>query len=104
MRLKGRHWFMLWLVLFLVVSGVVVARQTRALAAARRIRVLRAERATLEARRADAERRIRTAKTRQVLGPRAQQLGLHFPGDSEFVTFAVPDSPGGAGQGRAGDR
>lgn len=92
MRLKGRHWLMLWLVLFLCVAAAVVARQTAAFAAARRLRDLRAERTTLEARRADLERRIRTARTRQVLGPRAQALGLHFPGDSEFVTFAVPAS------------
>lgn len=94
MRLKGRHWVTLWLVLFLGITGAVVWRQTQAFAAARRIRQLRAEQATLEARRADAERRIRTARTRQVLGPRVQQrLGLHFPGDSEFVTFATPAAP-----------
>jgi cell division protein FtsB len=45
----------------------------------------------LEARRADLERRIRIASSRQVLVPQAQrQLGLHEPGDSEFVLFALP--------------
>jgi hypothetical protein len=100
MRLKGRHWVIFWLLLFLGVTSAVVARQTRALETARRLRALRSQRATLEARRADVERRIRTARTRQVLGPRVQALGLHFPGDSEFVTFAVPADSGAAAGAR----
>jgi hypothetical protein len=104
MRLKGRHWVTFWLLLFLGVTGAVVARQTRALDTARRLRDLRSQRATLEARRADAERRIRTARTRQVLGPRVQSLGLRFPGDSDFVTFAVPGDSAATVAASAGDR
>jgi hypothetical protein len=104
MRLKGRHWVTFWLLLFLGVTGVVVARQTRALDTARRLRDLRSQRATLEARRADVERRIRTAHTRQVLGPRVQSLGLRFPGDSDFVTFAVPGESATTGGTPDGER
>jgi cell division protein FtsL len=94
MRLKGRHWVVLWLLVFLGGALVVVARQTAAFRTARRLRDLRDERSSLEARRADLERRIRVASSRQVLVPIAKRaLGLHEPADSEFVLFAVPDVP-----------
>jgi cell division protein FtsB len=90
-RLKGRHWVLLWLLIFLVGALMVVGRQTAAFRTARRLRDLREERSTLEARRADLERRIRVASSRQVLVPLARRtLGLHEPADSEFVLFAVP--------------
>lgn len=91
MRLKGRHWVLLWLLIFLGGALVVVARQTAGFRSARRLRDLREERSSLESRRADLERRIRLASSRQVLVPIAQRLlGLHEPADSEFVLFAVP--------------
>ncbi len=94
MPLKGRHWVMLWLGLFLGVAATVVARQTAAYQAASRIRRLREERGSLEARRADLQRRIRDASSRQVLGHKAEEsLGLHQPSDSELTVFPVPSSP-----------
>jgi len=90
-RIKGRHWVVLWLLVFLGGALVVVARQTSAFGTARRLRELREERSNLEARRADLERRIRVASSRQVLVPIARRaLGLHEPADSQFVLFAVP--------------
>ena len=95
MRLKGRHWVMLWLLIFLVVAAVVVARQTAAFRMASRLRGLREERSTLEARRADLERRIRDASGRTRLVPLAQrELGLHLPSDSEFVIFPLAADSG----------
>jgi hypothetical protein len=100
MRLKGRHWMILWLLIFLGGALAVVARQTTALRTARRLHDLREERSSLEARRAELERRIRIASSRQVLVPVAERsLGLHEPADSEFVLFVVPPPPT-AGQGR----
>jgi hypothetical protein len=94
-RLKGRHWVVLWLLIFLGGALVVVARQTAAFRTARRLHDLREERSSLEARRADLERRIRIASSRQVLIPRAERmLDLHEPADSEFVLFPVPVPPG----------
>jgi hypothetical protein len=93
-RLKGRHWVLLWLLIFLGGALIVVGRQTDAFRTARRLRELRDERSSLEARRADAERRIRNGSSRQVLVPIARRtLGLHEPADSEFVLFPVPESP-----------
>jgi hypothetical protein len=90
-RIRGRHWVLLWLLVFLGGALIVVARQTSAFRTARGLRDLREERGTLEARRADLERRIRVASSRQVLVPIARRsLGLHEPADSEFVLFAVP--------------
>jgi hypothetical protein len=88
MNLKGRHWIMLWLVLFLVVTGLVVTRQTSGFEAAKRLNVLREEHRALSARRAELDRQIRSASSRQVLTERgAQALGLHMPSDSELVDF-----------------
>ena len=90
----------LWLLIFLGGALAVVARQTAALRTARRLHDLREERSSLEARRAELERRIRIASSRQVLVPVAERLlGLHEPADSEFVVFVVP-APATAGQDR----
>jgi hypothetical protein len=100
MRLKGRHWMILWLLIFLGGALAVVARQTAAFRTARRLHDLREERSSLEARRAELERRIRIASSRQVLVPIAKRsLGLHEPADSEFVLFVVP-APAATGRGR----
>lgn len=91
MRLKGRHWLVFWLIIFLCVLVGITTRQTAGFRTARRVRELREERLALEARRADLERRIRLASSRQVLVPVAERLlGLHEPGDSEFTLFALP--------------
>lgn len=91
MALKGRHWLALWLLAFLAVAWVVIARQTAALRAARALADARVTRAGLEARHAELERRIRTAQSRAVLLPRAeQQLGLHLPADTEIILLPLP--------------
>jgi hypothetical protein len=98
MQLKGRHWVLLWLFIFLGGAVAVVARQTAALQTARRLHDLREERRNLEARRAELERRIRLASSRQILVPLAERMfGLHEPADSEFVLFPMPLDPGGTG-------
>lgn len=95
MRLKGRHWLMLWLVIFVCVLLAVATRQSAAFRTARRLGELREERTALEARRGELERRIRVASSRQVLVPIAERtLGLHQPSDSEFVLFVVPPRGG----------
>jgi hypothetical protein len=94
-RVKGRHWVLLWLLIFLGGALAVVSRQTTALRTARRLHDLREQRGILEARRAELERRIRVASSREVLVPIARRnLGLHEPVDSEFVLFAVPPRHG----------
>lgn len=94
MQLKGRHWLLLWLFIFLGGAVAVVARQTASLQTARRLRELREERRSLEAQRADLERRIRLASSREVLVPMAERtFGLHEPADSEFVLFPAPLPP-----------
>ena len=97
MTLKGRHWVMLWLVVALAVLGTVTARQTLGYSAADALRVAREERAGLEARRGELERRIHQASSRQVLVPRATaSLGLHEPGANEMTVFVMPgDLQGG---------
>lgn len=91
MRLRGRHWLVLWLVLLLGVLGSITARQAAGFRTARRLRELREERMALEARRGELERRIRVGSSRQVLVQIVEHaLGLHEPSDSEFVLFAVP--------------
>ena len=91
MRLKGRHWLMVWLLISLGVLIGIAARQAAGFRTARRLHDLREQRTTLEARRADLERQIRVASSRQVLVPIAERdLGLHLPSDSEFTLLVLP--------------
>lgn len=90
MRVKGRHWVLLWLALFLAVAGAVIARTSASYRIARDLTRLREERASLEARRAELERRIRAASSRQVLSDRANRAGLRQPEDSEYVLLRWP--------------
>ena len=93
--LKGRYWLAIWLVALLAALWAVIARQTASLNAARALADLRAERAGLEGRRSELERRIRTAGSRAVLLPRAERLGLRLPADTEIILLpsSVPPSP-----------
>src|SRR5687768_3582262 len=67
MQLKGRHWVLVWIGVFLLAAAAIIGRQTSAFEAARRLRELREQRTALEAQRADLERRIREASGRRVL-------------------------------------
>jgi hypothetical protein len=94
MRLKGRHWVLIWIGVFLLTAAAVIGRQTSAFHAARRVRDLREQRTALEAQRADLERRIRESSGRRVLEAKAERdLGLHYPADHEFTLFVVPATP-----------
>ena len=93
MAVRGRHWIAFWLVSLLAALWVVIARQTSALNAARALTDLRQERATLEAKRADLERRVRTGQSRSVLVPRAQRQGLRLPADTEIILIPAPSAP-----------
>jgi len=84
LKLKGRHWLMLWIIVFLVTTIVVVARQASAYRVARRLHDLQEKQTTLESRRADLEHSIRDASSRRTLVPVAERLGLHQPSDSEY--------------------
>ena len=81
---------MLWLLFFLVVTGMIQGRQAFALPTAGRVRALQEERSALEGEEAALQKNIRIATSRRVLGDRAEQeLGLHFPADSEFVNLRL---------------
>lgn len=92
MPFRGRHWIAFWLVALLAALWLVIARQTAALNAARELNDLREERASLEGRRADLERRVRTAQSRSVLLPKAQKQGLRLPADTEIILIPTPPS------------
>lgn len=93
MAVRGRHWIAFWLVALLAALWVVIARQTAALNAARALADVREERATLEGKRADVERRVRTAQSRSVLVPRAQRQGLRLPADTEIILIPLSSEP-----------
>jgi len=90
---RGRHWIAFWLVALLAALWMVIARQTSALNSARALVDLRAERASLEGRRADLDRRARTAQSRTVLLPRARKLGLRLPADTEIILIPAQSPP-----------
>jgi cell division protein FtsL len=87
---RGRHWVAFWLVALLAALWLVIARQTSALNAARELNDLRQERASLEGRRADLERRVRSAQSRAVLLPKARKQGLRLPADTEIILIPTP--------------
>lgn len=81
--LKGRHWVVLWLALFLAIAVIVQTRQLKAFAVAKQLGDLKDRHRTLDGVRADLERQISEASSRRVLLPRAESLGLHVPTDAE---------------------
>jgi hypothetical protein len=84
---------MLWLIVFVCVLLAIATRQSARFRTARRLGELREERMALDARRAELEREIRAASSRQVLVPLAERtLGLHEPSDSEFTLLPVTPS------------
>lgn len=89
MKVRGRHWIFLWLLLFLGVAGAIVTRQREALAVARRLSVLRDRSNELKATRAELERAIKAATSRQVLVPRMERAGLHQPSDLENTSLPM---------------
>ena len=93
MPIRGRHWIAFWLVALLAALWLVIARQTAALNAARALNDLREERASLEGRRADLERRVRSAQSRAVLLPKARKQGLRLPADTEIILIPTPSAP-----------
>lgn len=91
MKVRGRVWLGLWLVVFLATAVAVVARQRSAITTAATLRTLRNERLALEARRAEYETRIREASSRAVLVPKARaRLDLREPTDSEAILLTLP--------------
>jgi hypothetical protein len=80
----------LWLLFFLAILAWVVARQTAAVVLASELGDLEEERAALEGRHAELVARIRQARSRKMLIPRAAALGLRLPADSEIVILQLP--------------
>lgn len=92
-KATGRYWVGFWLTLFLVVAGVVIARQKAAFDTAGRLRKLRETRAALEANHAELERRIRMASTAEALLPKVAGLGLALPPDTATTILVVGPKP-----------
>lgn len=93
MPFRGRHWIAFWLVALLAALWLVIARQTAALNAARELNDLREDRASLEGRRDELERRVRAAQSRAVLLPKARKQGLRLPADTEIILIPTPSEP-----------
>lgn len=91
MKVRGRHWLILWLVLFLGVAAGVISRQRAALLTARSLGLLRTQRAGLEGEKAKLERQIEEATSRTVLIPKMERAGFHQPDDKE-TTILKSDS------------
>lgn len=94
MKLRGRHWLAIWLLLFLGAAVLVVARQRAALLTAGRLAELREKRQALEATRAELIRQIGRATSRDVLVPRMERAGLHLPTDEENIPLRVDTTRG----------
>lgn len=95
MKVRGRHWLMLWLVLFLGVAAAVISRQRAALLTARSLANLTNQRTELEGEKARLDRQIEDATGRTVLIPRMERAGFHQPDDTESrILLADSLAPG----------
>ena len=99
-KLKGRHWLILWLLLFLATAAAVVARQRAAILTAARLAELRERHGSLEGMKADLLRQIGRATSREVLVPKMERAGLHLPSDSENTRIPVDSLLAGTGRVR----
>ena len=100
MKLKGRHWFFLWLMLFLGTALAITTRQSKGLATARRLGILQERRIELEGKRTELLRRIGELTSRDVLVPRMEQAGMHLPLESENILITLDSLVAGAGRRR----
>lgn len=100
MRLKGRHWLFLWLMLFLGTAMAIATRQSKGLATARRLADLQSRRTQLEGRRTELLRQIGQATSREVLVPRMERAGMHLPSESENILINLDSLVAGAGRSR----
>lgn len=100
MKPKGRHWFFLWLMLFLGTALAIATRQSKGLATARRLGILQERRIELEGKRTELLRRIGELTSRDVLVPRMEQAGMHLPLESENILITLDSLVAGAGRGR----
>jgi hypothetical protein len=87
--MKGRHWMIVWLGLFLGVAAIVVARQRSAFDTASELRSLRETHAALDARKAALERVIQAGSSAAVLLPKVRRLGLDLPRDTASTSITV---------------
>ncbi len=90
MRVKGRIWLVLWLVFVLVILAWVIRRDTAGYMIASQLDSLRTRRSVLVGQRIDLRHRINRARSRAVLIPRAESLGLRQSADSEIVILPAP--------------
>ena len=99
MRLRGRHWLFLWLMLFLGTALAIATRQSKGLHTARRLGILQEKRTELEGRRTELLRQIGQATSREVLVPRMERAGLHLPSESENILISLDSLVAGARRG-----
>lgn len=93
MKLKGRHWFLIWLVAACAALWLVIWRQTDSFRTASALNQVREQRAVLAGQRASIEARIRAGQSREQLIPRAARLGLRAARDSEIFRINAPTPP-----------
>jgi hypothetical protein len=96
MTLRGRHWLVLWLMLFLGVAAAVVTRQREALLVAQHLSGLKDRKTELLGAKADLERQIKLATSRAILVPKMERAGLHRPTDLENTYLKVDSLTPGA--------
>lgn len=91
MEIRGRHLFFFWLLAACAALWLVIWRQTDSFRLARALTETRSQRAILQGRAGDLQRRIRAAASRDQLIPRARaSLGLREARDSEIFRLTVP--------------
>ena len=94
---RGRLWFALLLLGFVLIASGVILRRTYGIAGARELLALETRRSGLIAERLRLEREIRAAASRARLQPIAEQrLQMHVPTEDQVVYLTRKDT--GAGE------
>lgn len=91
--MRGRAWFALGLMLFMVVTAVVIWRRSEGVALGNTERDLQAKIRRLESARIALENDLREASSRKhVVAEAERRLSLHVAGDAQTRTIADADS------------
>lgn len=93
MQVKGRYLVIAWTAVFLAAVGAIVFRTHAGFIMQQRVSAINDTIRALSAIRGDVEAKVATLKSRPMLAPRMELLGLHFASDTEFRLIHVPVRP-----------
>jgi uncharacterized protein involved in exopolysaccharide biosynthesis len=93
MRVRGRYLVVAWTAVFLAAVGAIVLRTRAGFRMQERVTALTDSIQAVGAIHDDVETKVATLKSRPVLAPKVEALGLRFASDSELRLLPVRVKP-----------